>query len=575
MRSKIFILLAMILVASQFAFAQRERNYIYLLDCTKSMSGYNGAPNIWAPTKNYLKTDIERQKKVKGTTVHVVPFQGSCLNVHSFLAEDFNWKSLEKELDGYQENITRTNICDAWDEGQKYINKNKDNYIILLTDGLDNCKGTAALAQKLEQFCGKYRHTQAFYVVLTKNAINPQIKEVVDRCPDAWIVDASKKINPFGGFDKNITIHANTRNLDKAHKLLFSTVGEFSASSECNDPCFSVSIEEGKIKDGSMSVKIAAKQSMQYIQANLPNPYKFTFDVKAKDVQIINPTITVEMTNDPERELEIISEEQDMGEAKWYDSFLFWGAKEPDTLSLDLKGAFNEEAKKCGSTVRLKIVDADGLKDFKLFFNGEEVTNGTILCDAPKMPESTILSIVYNPEAKQGKRYLIINAANEKNLDNINGAPVEDFEVSVRSECDVDWNPLKTFLFWLGVIILALLVIWFLFLKRIFFPTFTIGTVMVTSPYYSMIKIKGARRIVFSDKKVKQSPINRFFTGKVLCSVNPCWTQPLVMEPAKKAIRVIPNTTYIFNPFAARLTSPSQYTIENTAAKNTIKLTVN
>ena len=573
MRLKFFFLIAMIFMVAQSVSAQRERNYIYLLDCTKSMSGYNNSPDIWAPTKNYLKTDIERQ--IKGTTVHVVPFQGSCQTVRSFHAEDFNWKSMEKELDGYQENITNTNICDAWDEGLKHIDQNKDNYIYLLTDGVDNCKGTAALAQKLAQFCGKYRNTYAFYVTLTEKAIDPKVKEVVDNCPEEWFCELDgTTIPPIGCFIDTI-IYSNTLKLDKAHKLLFSTVGEFSASAVCGNPYFSVSIVGGKIKDGTMSIKIAAKQNLKAINDSLPSQYEFTFDVKAKGVQIINPTLSVVVTNKPERGLEIISEEQDMGEAEWYDSCLFWGAKEPDTLKVDLKGAFNEEAKKDGSMVQIKIADAEGYKDFKLFFNGEEVKNGTIIWNASKMPESTILSVIYNPEAKEGKRYLIIKAANGQNLENINGAPVENFEVSVPSEYDVDWTPLKTFLFWLGVIALAALVIWFLFLKRIFFPTFTIGTIMVTAPYYSMIKIKGARKIIFSNKKVKPSPIKDFFTGKVQCSVNPCWTKPLVMEPAKNAIRPRHSATYVFNPFAPRLTSRSQYTIENNETKETINLTVN
>ena len=44
---KTFALLFMFLL-SLASTAQRERNYIYLLDCTKSMTGYGeGNPNIW------------------------------------------------------------------------------------------------------------------------------------------------------------------------------------------------------------------------------------------------------------------------------------------------------------------------------------------------------------------------------------------------------------------------------------------------------------------------------------------------------------------------------------------------
>lgn len=572
---KKYCLLLLTLLIAQFAAAQRERNYIYLLDCTKSMMGYNGAPDIWKPTKDYLKSDIERQ--TPGTMVHVVPFQGKNLPSYSFEATKFNWKSMESDLDEIIQNVTNTNICDAWDLGLKFIDVNKDNYIYLLTDGVDNVKGTAELARRLREFCGKYRNTRAFYVLLTKNAtkVDAAIRQIVDNCPDEMFVDISQKIIPFGTFDDNITIYANTLKLTKTHKLNFSAAGVFPASVVCNDENFSIAIEGGKIKDGNVSVKISPKKDIKAINSTLPDTYEFTFDVKAKGVQIINPTVKVVMTNKPERELEIISEEQDMGDAEWYDSFLFWGSKEPDTLKVDLKAIFNEEARKDGSTVSVKIADTERLKDYKLFFNGNEVTDGTIRFNANSMPANTTLSVVYNSDAKEGKRYLRIIADGPKDLESINGAPVTEFEVTTRGEYDVVWNPLKTILMWLCIIILAALAIWFLILKYIFFPTFKVGSVMVTDPYYSNIRLKGARRLIFSNKKIEQSALNRIFTGTVICNVNGCWSQPLIMDPAKKKIRVQRNRTYVFDPYGAQLNPHTDYVVDNTETNEKIKMTIN
>lgn len=410
---------------------------------------------------------------------------------------------------------------------------------------------------------------------MTKNAINPQVKQIVDNCPEEQFVDASKKLDPFGCFDDDLTIYANTLKLTKIHKLLFSAAGVFPASAVCNDDNFSVAIEGGKIKDGIVPIKISAKKPISEINSTLPSTYEFTFDVKAQGVQIINPTVKVVMTNKPEREFEIISEEQDMGDAEWYDSFLFWGAKEPDTLKVDLKALFNDEAKKDNSAVSIKIADTEGIKDYKLFFDGKEITDGIIRFDANAMPASTILSVVYNPDAKEGKRYLRIVADGKKDLESINGAPIEEFEVTTRGEYNVVWNPLKVFLMWLGIIILAALILWFLILKHIFFPTFKIGSIMVTDPYYSTIRIKGARKLVFSNKKVEQSALNKLFTGTVLCNVNGCWSQPLVMEPAKKKIRVQRNRTYAFDPYGAQLNPHTEYVVDNTETNEKIKMTIN
>lgn len=554
--------------------AQRERNYIYLLDCTKSMSGYNGAPNIWEPTKNYLRSDIERQ--TPNTSIHVVPFQGKNLPTFSFMANKFAWKDMEKILDGYMGNITKTNICDAWDLSSKYIDCNKDNYIYLLTDGVDNVKGTEALAKKLANFCGKHKNTHAFYVVLTKNAIDPKIKEIVENCPDECFVDVSKKLNPFGCFDDSTTIYANILNLKRKHKLQFSAAGKFSAKAVCNDPYFSVSIEGGKIENGTLSVKINAKKDIQQLNAQLPDTYTFPFDVKAKGVDIINPTIQVVMTNKPERELEIINEEQDMGEAEWYDSFLFCGAKESDTLYVDLKAIFNEEAKKDGSSFCVKVTDNEGLKDYKLLFNGEEIADGIIRFDAKQMPEKTLLGIVFNPDAKEGKHYLNIKANCKTELERVNGIPAEQYEVSLRSSYDVVWNPLKTFLFWLLIAIITALLIWFVILKHIIYPTFGTSSVMITDPYYSNIKIKGARKMIFSNKQLEQSTLNKIFTGKIICNVNPCWSQPLILEPAKmRNVRVVRTKTYVFNPYSSHLKPHTDYVVENTETNEKIKMTIN
>lgn len=572
---KCFLLLSALIMLPTNATAQRERNYIYLLDCTKSMSGYNGTPNIWEPTKKYLKTDIERQ--TPGTMVHVAPFQGKNLPSYSFYTEKFDWGSMEKTLDGYQQTVTRTNICDAWDLADRFIDQNKDNYIYLLTDGGDNVKGSAELAKRLANFCGKYKNTRAFYVLLTKNAreaIDARIQEIVDNCPEERFVDATEKLNPFGCFDDDLTIYANTLNLKRKHKLSFSAAGEFPAKAICSDPNFNVTIEGGKIKDGEITACISAKKSIQQLNQDLPDEYEFDFDIAANGVDIINPTVKVVMTNKPERELEVISDEQDMGTAEWYDSFLFWGAKDEDTLKVDLKAAFNKEAVNDGSKVMLKVADTEGNKDYRLFFDGREITDGTICLDAAK-GNGNVLGLIFNHDAKEGKRYLRITADKPQNLEKINSLIPKDYEVTVRSKYNVVWNPLKTILMWILILIAAGLILWFLILKHLFYPTFKVGSVMVTDPYYSTIRIKGTRKLVFSNKRQEQSVLNRIFTGKIICNVNACWTQPIVVEPNKKTLRVQRNNNYVFDPYGAMLNRHTDYIVENTENNTKIKMTVN
>ena len=567
--------LFLLILFCQNIMAQRERNYIYLFDCTKSMTGYgSGNPDIWVRTKSYLQNDLA--KHTPETSIHIVPFQGKVLTSFSFMAKDLCWKDINKKLDEYVQNVTNTNICEAWDAIGTHIDLHKDNYVILLTDGKDNVRGMDALMTKLKNWCCKYPNTYAFYVLLTENAVDPKIASVINLCDNEFVVDARKGIPVFGSFDKELVIYANTLNLKKIHNFDFSTAGKYEAKAICNDPYFDVKIVGGKIKDGKVSAQISAKQSISQINTTIPQTYDFTFDVQAKGVDIINPTIKVVMTNKPERELEMISEEQNFGEVEWYDSFLFWGAKEPDTLKIDLKAIFNDEAKKDGSSFCVKIADYDGMKDYHLFFNGKDITDGIIKLDAKSMPSNTMLGIVFTSDAKEGKRYFNIKANGHNALECVNGSPANKYEVTVRASYDIKWNPLKIFLFWLFVAIIVALLIWFIILKYVFYPTFKVGSIMVTDPYYSNIIIKGARQIVFSNKRIEQSTLNKIFTGKIITNVNPCWSKPLVMEPAnRKKIRVRHTNTYVFDPFSSQLSHRTEYTVENTETNEKIKMTIN
>lgn len=554
--------------------AQRERNYIYLLDCTKSMIGFNGSPKIWDSTRAYLQKELG--KHAPGTTLHVVPFQDKVLPAFSFDAKDLDWNEIDKELQKHVLNVTNTNICDAWDSTDKFIDKHKDNYIILLTDGKDNVNGMDAVSKKLRDWCGKYPNTYAFYVQLTEAAIDPSIAKVIDICDNEFVIDASKGIPVFGGFDNGLIIYANTLNLNRVHKFGFSSVGKYAAKAVCTDPYFDVKVIGNKIEGGEVAVQIVARKPIADINSALPEIYNFTFDVQSNDVNIINPTVKVQMTNKPERTLEMLSEDTDMGKATWYDSFLFWGASDPDTLSIDLKLAFNDEAKKDGSAVELQITDPDGGKDFQLFYNGKPLNNDKIKLRSSDSVAS-ILSIVFNPTAKEGKRYLLVKATAKQELDKINDQPVEQYQISLRSKYVVKWNPLKTILMWLGILILAALLLWFLLVKHFIYPTIKVSTIVINDPYFSRVKIKGKRRVVFTNKKMEQSLLSRIFTGEIVYKKHDVWTSPLAFEAGtkKKTLRVMRTKDYVFDPYTSMLKAPNDYVVENINDNTKIKISIN
>ena len=568
------LVLLLFLITSVSVQAQRERNYIYLLDCTKSMTGHGGSPKIWDPTLVYLRKELE--KHTPGTTLHVVPFQGKVLPAFSFDANNLDWNKIDKELQKHVQNVTNTNICDAWDSTDKFIDKHKDNYIILLTDGKDNVNGMEAVSKKLRDWCGKYPNTYAFYVQLTEAAIDPSVAKVIDICDNEFVIDASKGIPVFGSFDNGLIIYANTLNLNRIHKIGFSSVGKYVAKAICTDQYFDVKVVDNKIEGGVVPVQIVSRKPIAEINSLLPEIYNFTFDVQSDEVNIINPTVKVQMTNKPERTLELISEETDMGKATWYDSFLFWGASDPDTLSVDLKAAFNDEAKKDASAVELQISDMDGGKDYQLFYNNQPLEKNKVILRSNDSTPS-ILSIVFNPDAKEGKRYFSINAKAKQELDNINDQPVNQYELTLRSKYVVNWNPLKTILMWLVILIIAGLILWFLVIKHFMYPSIGVRTIQISDPYFSKVKVKGMRRVVFTNKDMKQGIFSRIFTGKILYKTNEIWTSPLAFEAGakRKTLRVMRTKDYIFDPYTSMLKAPSEYLVENTNDNTKIKISIN
>lgn len=562
------------LIMSLSVYAQRERNYIYVLDCTKSMTGFNGSPKIWEPTRNYLKKELD--KHTPGTTLHVIPFQGKVLPAFSFDANNLKWDNIDKELQKHVLNVTNTNICEAWDETDKYIDPHKDNYIILLTDGKDNVSGMEAVSKKLRDWCGKYPNSYAFYVQLTEAAIDPSVAKVIDLCDNEFVIDASKGIPTFGSFDKGLIIYANTLKLDKIHKIGFSSVGKYAAKAVCTDPYFDVKVVDSQIEGGIVSIQIVSRKPIADINAALPEIYNFTFDVQSGDVNIINPSVKVQMTNKPERNLDMLSEETYMGKASWYDSFLFWGASDPDTLSVDLKAVFNKEAKKDGSIVELKIADLDKLNDFQLFYNNQSVENGKIVLRGNENKPS-ILSVVFNTDAKEGKRYLCIRASAKQELDNINDQPVKLYDLTLRSKYVENWNPLKTILMWLCILALAALLLWFLLVKHLIYPCIGVKTIQINDPYFTKVNVKGKRMVVFTNKKMEQSLLNRIFTGEILYKTNDVWTSPLAFEAGskKKTLRVMRTKDYTFDPYSSTLKAPSDYVVENINDNTKIKISIN
>jgi hypothetical protein len=62
------------------------------------------------------------------------------------------------------------------------------------------------------------------------------------------------------------------------------------------------------------------------------------------------------------------------------------------------------------------------------------------------------------------------------------------------------------------------------------------------------VNFKGAKRIVFANKKQHQGLLNRLFTGKIDTVVNPIFEEPITFIPKKKNKALVKGKGYLVVP---------------------------
>lgn len=578
------VIISIALIFCLAANCARLRNSIYIFDCTQSMQGNaaKNVPDIWQATKSSLKSRIEREPA--DARIVIIPFQAQPYPAIIFERRDFDWEKVDGKFEEYIKRLTNTNICDSWTAGEKYIDLTRNNYIYLMTDGVDTDAGRRAkLADVFRQFCAhNYPDTHGFYVRLTENAIvEDNIRDIIEGCKNLDIVSPADKTD-FGSFDSRV-ININTHELPCRRIVDFSDPGIFKANATSHDPNFIVDVVDGEIKNGILEFEIrsAYGDDKTRLHDELGDEnYDFDITIASDNIHITDPRIEVRVVNRPERVLEfkgIAHDEDDLGKSLRHEGFLFSTATAPDTLSINLAPAFNDEARRDRASVSMKVssnITGADTNDITILFNGRELADS---CFTLKAGDTTpgILSVVFRPGCEDTKLSLSLAQLSSKNLDRIGETPADEFTHSFRAECENEMNPLAKGLLWTASIIIAALILWFALLKRQFFPPISkITTIMITKPYVSQRKVRGARLVVFSDKPVRQGFFNRLFTGRIVSEVNPVWTSRCEMRHARNGVRFsCPDRSMTASP-SALMSKFNEYTvmsIKGTGCDITIK----
>jgi hypothetical protein len=588
MKKILLVLIAiMISIAAQcLPQNSRQRNTIYVLDCTGSMGGYNGAPDIWAPTKAFLKSElVKTAKETPNARVVILPFQDKVLTPINVNLRDIAWPQIEATLDGYLKNVTATNICDSWLVAEKYLDPSCENYIVLMTDGHDNIGGTANEAQRtarlsqiLRDFCGKYANTKGFYVELTRQATLPEgIKGVIDLCPSLYSINAAEGIPSFGCWSDDV-IHVNTRDLPADINLGFSNAGTFPAQLQHGDNQFvNISIKGGKISQGRIVLHIESKfgDEIEKLNRAIDAPaIEMPYTIVSDDVIITNPDIRIVLHTTPIRSLDVATDNGKLAASvKRVKPFLWIKGNEFDTLRWDLKPAFSEEARKDNGAVLFQLKSACDMSSYTVRYDGRELQDSLI----DIRPDGVgVIEVIIPQSAKDSKVNLELKEVNSRNIDRINGARPDNTTLTLEGEYTTSMSVVEI-IFWIVIGLLVLfLVLWFAFIRNQKYPKFTRGIINVQSPYFAPVRVKGARMVVLSPRTQTQGWFDKLWRGRIIYHANAAWPCEVEITPAGKNMRFrCPSGQLISDP-SPLLTRGETYKIINTTdSTSTIDININ
>lgn len=504
---------------------------------------------LWETAQAALDNNISLRATIPGSRFVVIPFGDNPYEIISFNNAGYPAKKpdISSALTKHITQARFTNISSVLESGFGSSDPNKENEIYLFTDGMPNNGDTPQrVAETIMEWCGNHRNAKLYYVALKNGVINPVIQNAIDECDDASIVQCENGIVPI---ISNISsdIYTNLEELGTIIEIPYSIPGEYNLTSSCTDDLFDFNIEGNKSSKGKIRVKIMPRGNISIAQLHQTlqgEEYEFAVSIQCTDHRFVisNPTVNVHVSDEVPSKLSIAAgvDELQADGVCWYDSFL-WSDCAPDAkIVWDLTPVFKDELK--SSKLSLKFHVAEGeTDDFQAWFNGQTIGNNQTIEICPNQP--ACLEVQFNHDAKSGKRYFALTPTTINDIDIINEQPSEVYQgTSLRTEYDVDWNPLKTFLFWLGIVLIAALVLWLAVLKKIFFPTIKMARITITGPgsYYSSKKIKGARKVVLTTKQKYQNIFSRIFTGEIRVIKAEHFVPELSIVPAgsKKKVRI-------------------------------------
>lgn len=240
-----------------------------------------------------------------------------------------------------------------------------------------------------------------------------------------------------------------------------------------------------------------------------------------------------------------------LGTVQYRPSFL-WSDSAVNPVNKTFTFDFSQDAQTDKSWAEFQFVDNDGKvigKDVMQVFDehGRQLKNNRfrVMSDVAEKQ----LTFTFSPDAAARKYQGCIKLVAHHNLDRLGSQQLNPGEkvdaMQWTLHYDKVMNPLAKGLMWVGIVLFVLLLIWFCIIRPDLYPHFPKFRKSIIVKQNDEIKCQftfvftGARKVVFSNHKVKQSFFNRLFTGRVKTYVNPIFKKELTFTPRRKGAFVL------------------------------------
>lgn len=488
----------------------RNRNYIYVFDCTQSMDSEFG---IWEDAKKWLHEDIKRKRE--DALITIVPFRDKSDGViPPFMRKDMNWRLLENRFENLISSPhKKTGICKAWDEAVKYIRPGFDNWFILLTDGKDEYDGSSEVQRRMREWCMHHSGCNAYVVTLSATA-KEALWTDLSNCDDIDIIDGSGFIPIIGTFDNTpLSMLANS---PRNFIVDFSEEGVFKAHIESNDKYYNINLKDNNISKEEATIVITEKAPN--IRPIVNHEISFNIISDEHEVKFRKSDFTIFVDPRDLSNIDFIKASNDEfngGTLQTYSRFIFYPEKSYDEVSIDLGALFNDQAKNQKASMKFTVnIPNDIQGKCKLFFNKKETNNSFELLSNT---DESILTIRIPHIANEGKYYIELKGVGS-NIESVNAELSSSYNTTIYVKHIIKWNPLKTILFWILIVFVICIVC------RIIYSHTRKGVrcgidYIHTNGQDVLVKKSNCNRIILTSQPKKQGFCNFLLNGRTLYNI--------------------------------------------------------